>query len=163
LTLKNLHILSVEDIPKEVKDCPIDNLLSLYALCLEMERVCEQAGGVGLSAVQVGIPWKLYIVKYEKGYRYFVNCEYEAIGEKIESLEGCLSLRKQDHSLRYFEVKRFERVCITGHELLIEEKPKLGAISVEFSGVYAIIHQHEIDHSGLVTIDQIGVEVDIWR
>jgi peptide deformylase len=72
---------------------PLDNLIPLFRVCTQMERLCTDSDGIGLSAVQVGIPWKLYIILNRRTdtYEYFIDCEYEGIGEKQTSLEGCLS------------------------------------------------------------------------
>ncbi len=152
-----MKIVLLEDIPKEAKDCPED-LLYLYKLCLQMERLCDEARGIGLSAMQVGLPLKLYIVKYEK-YRHFVNCGYEGEG-KLNSIEGCLSL-----GVRQFEVSRFSKIRLKGNELIAEEKLKLDVIDESLSGVYAVVHQHEVDHAfgRDKMIDKIGKEIEIWR
>jgi peptide deformylase len=163
-----LVIVPVEQIPKTAQYCPVDNLIKLYGTCLEMEMVCHKNQGVGLSAVQVGIPWRLYIVKHDNKCRYFVNCDYSGEGEKIDSVEGCLSLRKEDGSLRFFKVKRFEKVKIAGKELILEKNLSLKDIDFEAEGMEAIVHQHEIEHAGHdgkgpTLISDIGVEYEVWR
>lgn len=163
MTSNKLAIVPLADIPK-ASDCPTDGLLQVYKTCLGMEQVCTENSGVGLSAVQVGIPWKLYIVRDGNGYRYFVNCEYKGVGDKFDSLEGCLSLKNADGSPRHFIVSRFRTVRVTGKELVfVDSKLALKEIDLEFGNLAAVIHQHEIDHHNDILISSIGDEYLIWE
>lgn len=152
-----MQIVPVSQLPTQIIDCPTDNLLSIYRTCLEMSDLCDKSNGIGLSAVQVGIPWRLYVIKYEN-YRYFLNCQYKGIGEQIDSLEGCLSLPN-----RHFMVKRFSKVHVQGQELVLENKLKIKTFDEELEGLYAIVHQHESDHSSNILISDIGTEYDVWK
>jgi peptide deformylase len=173
-----MHIVPVDEIPEIVVDCPTDSLVDLYEICLQMQQVCRSNDGIGLSAVQVGIPWKLFVVRYTGRnprpgnidfFRYFVNCNYTPLtGDKEKSLEGCLSLRKPNGELRYFEVERFRRIKLVGQELKVTPKLGLVGLDVEYSDVYRIVYQHEIDHDGNgggkpTLISDIGTEIDMWE
>jgi peptide deformylase len=131
-----------------------------------MEQLCLQQQGVGLSAVQVGIPWKLFVVYFDNKitpFRYFVNCRYESNTKKIQSLEGCLSLRNSAGDLRYFEVPRYEKVKIIGQELLIGTNDlEIKDVNFEIAGLYATVFQHEIDHSDQILISEIGKEIHVF-
>jgi peptide deformylase len=163
MTKQKLAIVPAADIPK-ASNCPTDNLLQVYKICLGMEQVCTENSGVGLSAVQVGVPWKLYIVRDGSGYRYFVDCEYKGAGDKFDSLEGCLSLKNVDGSSRHFIVSRFRKVVVSGKELVfVDSKLALKEIDLEFGNLAAVIHQHEIDHHNDILISEIGKEYLIWE
>ncbi|MHA2432943.1 MAG: peptide deformylase, partial [Candidatus Thorarchaeota archaeon] len=58
-------ILEADQIPKvdEVVDVSMDDPMEVYKICQRMEILCDADNGIGLSAVQVGIPWKLFLVK----------------------------------------------------------------------------------------------------
>ena len=58
-----MKIVEVDLIPevKNVKDVPLDDPMKVYKVCLEMQKICEENEGIGISSVQVGIPWKLLI------------------------------------------------------------------------------------------------------
>jgi len=159
-----LSIVPVDQIPKATS-CPIHNLTEVYQTCLKLETLCEKENGIGLSAVQVGIAWNLFVVKFpESNYRYFVNCEYKPISEEKEkSLEGCLSLRNEDGSLRHFEVERYINIRLKGKELVTD--PKLDLIDLEINpkDYYRIVYQHEMDHSSGILISDIGQEFFIWE
>lgn len=130
----------------------LDNPLEIYKICREMEVLCGKKQGIGLSAVQVGIPKKLFVVKFNEGYRYFANCMYEPTSEDkiLKSFEGCLSLPN-----RYFELRnyRFKKIRVVGYELVVKNhEPSF----VKFDDIFtddrkdlqrgSVVFQHEIDH-----------------
>jgi peptide deformylase len=160
--------------PDEIKkigliiDTPTDNILDVFRLCQRMEKLCEESGGIGLAAVQVGIPWNLFIVKGQgcpiinDKYGYFVNCDYFEVTDKKTtlSLEGCLSVRSSDGQLRHFVVERQKNIILNG--LLFKN---LELVSVNCTlGLedQSIVFQHEIDHSKQILISDTGKEVFLW-
>lgn len=173
-----MHIVSLERIPKveDLEDVPLNEPIKLYKTCKEMEMVCELQRGIGLSAVQVGIPWKLFIIKFDKTstigkpgeYGYFINTEYQGITtedtteDRIVSLEGCLSIRSPDGQLRLFRVERFKNTKVTGLRL---KEPDLSFEEIDLtmkSENQGVVFQHEIDHQNGILISDIGKEIDIW-
>lgn len=163
----SLSIVPVADIPQAV-DTPVDNLLSVFRIITQMEQLCTSQNGIGLSAVQVGIPWKLFIVQRGIGYEYYINCEYNGIGEKQKSIEGCLSLRDIQGNLRRFEVERYSSIAVKGKQLKISsDSPSLVLEDVDRmeQDLYAVVFQHEIDHffGREKMIDIIGTEIELTR
>src|SRR5688572_16474358 len=115
--MEHLSIVPVDKIPKEIVDCPTDNLVQLYRTCLQMAMLCIKENGIGLSAVQVGIPWRLFVVRYidngKDSFRFFLNSRYTPTTEdKEKSLEGCLSLRDKWGELRHFQVDRYTNIKV---------------------------------------------------
>lgn len=158
-----LQIVPVADIPKG-EPVPLNDLMKVYKTCQAMERLCIEEHGIGLSAVQVGIPWNLFIWNdKEGGFRYFINCEYEGQGDKQNSIEGCLSLKRPNGKFRQFEVQRFDVVKMTGKELLYENELKLVDVDATLNDIYAVVAQHEIDHQNGILISDIGQEIEIYR
>jgi|APSaa5957512622_1039677.scaffolds.fasta_scaffold09994_5 peptide deformylase len=168
-----MFLVDLEDIPIG-EDVPEGNLIEVYKTCLLMEKICIESNGQALAAVQIGIPWNLFVVpnhcynKYQT--KYFLNCKYEGIGEKQSSVEGCLSLREtcgathageDGKSFRAFKVERYPQIKLIGKELIIEE----GSIIIKeieeivSSNSYGITYQHEIDHASGKLISDIGYEV----
>ena len=159
-----MKIVPTADMPDVITDCPTDDLLTIYAQCLQMEQICKKEEGIGLSAVQVGLPWRLFIVRYDEQTRFFVNCEYDPIWpEKQKSLEGCLSLRNPDGSYRYFLVERYKHIRVTGQELEVLPKLTLQNVAFQPEDHYISVFQYEIDHQRKITIDRIGLEYSVWR
>lgn len=159
-----LTLVPVNDIPL-AEDVPTDNLLSIFRVITQMEHLCEQENGVGLSACQVGIPWKLFVVKRQNThFEYYINCEYTPLGEKMQTIEGCLSLKNAQGQSRRFEVERNSKINLKGKQLVVTSVPELVLVDINQveEGVDAIIFQHEIDHfwKREKMIDIIGKEID---
>jgi len=110
-----LLIVPIENIPQvdNVTDVPVDDLMAVYKTCLEMQDICDLESGIGLSAVQVGIPWRLFIIRENEKYNFYVNCKYEAVEdiirgeEKVTTMEGCLSLKDEKGNLLSYNLARY--------------------------------------------------------
>ena len=101
-----------------------------------MVETCRHVGGLGLSAIQIGIPSRMFVVVTEEDALYIVNPEitYSSL-EKVETSEGCLSFPGV-----YAQVERPERVKIKYHDYNFEEK------ELEASGMVGRCILHEYDH-----------------
>jgi len=172
-----MKLVTVENIPQlaDIKDVPTDNLLEVYKVCKQMEILCDIEQGIGLSAVQVGIPWKLFLVRLDAKskfkptgrYGYFLNCKYDILAEDVvASLEGCLSLRSPEGRARIFQVKRCLKTRISGFQLIDINKLDIIEISQEMTlpqDNESIVFQHEIDHHfGKLISDSGNKELYIW-
>lgn len=162
-------IVPVADIPSkdQIIDTPVDDLKKLYTLCCQMQYRCVTAQGVGLSALQIGIPWRLFVAvrdaKSLAKFRYFINCDYTPESEeKILSIEGCLSVRTEAGAIRRFKVQRYSKIRLTGKELKAEDKLQLVDVDEVHDGELAIILQHEADHHRGLLISDIGEEINLW-
>jgi len=171
-----MMIVETGQIPKldDIVDVPLDDLIKVYKVCQEMQEVCDKERGIGISAVQVGIPWKLFLVRGDgkcplvpkDKYGYFINCDYSPLTENEEqvvSVEGCLSIRSPEGQLRLFEVKRFCKVHLFGY--MLEEKNGLKIVEIDdaLSLIQqGVVFQHEIDHQKSILISDFGKEVFVW-
>ena len=159
-----LSIVPVADIP-QATNTPIDNLIDVFRIITQMEKICTDQQGIGLSAVQVGVPWKLFIVQRDIGYEYYIDCEYNGIGERGKSIEGCLSLKDSQGNLRRFEVDRYSSIRLKGKQLKISDSPSLVLEEIDRieHDLYAVVFQHEIDHHFNILISDVGEEVELTR
>ena len=157
-----MEIVATENIPK-AEDVPLDNLMKVYKVCLEMAMLTLKQEGVGLACPQIGMPWNLFIIRNSDCFEYYINCEYQPLVDQkdFESIEGCLSLRNLDGSFKRFLVKRFSKIRVIGNRLLDRDKLALEDVDMEISGYLAVIFQHELDHNlgieGLIS--NIGKEL----
>lgn len=155
-----MRIVPVNEIPKTVIDTPTDDLLKLYDVCEEMKQICIADDGIGLAAVQVGIPWKLFVVDHGlEGWEYFVNCKYTPLDRKVYTfVEGCLSLKNERGEPAFYTVGRFHRVFVEGFKL-VGWPPTLAKIGfgTQTGDVYNVVYQHEIDHQNGILISDKGV------
>lgn len=171
-----MEIVPVDKIPArgDITDVPLDDPIKVYDTCLGLKELCEKESGIGISAVQVGIPWRLFLVRGDgscplmpKGeFGYFVNCDYKPTTEQqVVSLEGCLSLRSPDGRLRSFQVDRHFEITLFGYQLLVTESILFKELDAVLTVMQeGIVFQHEIDHQlstdGLISTK--GREMFVW-
>ena len=125
---------------------------ALRALMDDMLETMYAAPGIGLAAIQIGVPQRVIVMDIAKGEaapapRHFVNPEI--LGASQETLpyeEGCLSVPEI-----YDEVERPARVRVKYLNYQGE------AIEEDAEGLYAVCIQHEIDHlEGVLFIDHLS-------
>lgn len=162
-----IKIVILEDMPSKeaIINFVDDELPYFIKLSVNMQELCKNQHGVGLSAVQCGLPFRFFIASTDGiKFRTFANCSYSSVEEKTDSLEGCLSLKNLNGSLRRFMVKRFPKIRLTGLEIFTNDPIKpVGNIDEEFSGLFAVVLQHEIDHNEGILISNIGREVEVLQ
>jgi peptide deformylase len=123
----------------------------LRALAERMERLMDEAQGIGLAATQVGVLRRVFVFRPdEEGARTVVNprlvIDRDAESETQE--EGCLSLQ----GVRV-PVPRATRVTLEGQDLDGSE------VSWQLEGLGARVVQHEHDHlDGMLIIDRTDDE-----
>jgi peptide deformylase len=128
----------------------VDKLLR--ALVNDMFETMYAAPGIGLAAVQIGVPRRVVTVDLAKKDepkqpQVFINPEVVwASDEKATYEEGCLSIPEY-----YEEVERPKAVKVKFLDL--DLKPQ----EIEAEGLLATCLQHEIDHTnGVLFIDHIS-------
>ena len=137
------------------------------ALC-QMRNLCYSLDGVGLHAVQVGLPFNMFVAQVsnfglpptEVDLEFFASCKYEGIGEKINSVEGCLSIKDENGSILYV-VKRYYKIILKGYKY--NRNQEFVYTEQEFQGFPAIVLQHEIDHGDNILISDIGEKFNVER
>lgn len=99
-------------------------------------------GGVGLSAIQVGYPLRVFVVGYEDQNQVFFNPEIISMSTDTTKMkEGCIS-----YPFCYALVERPERIRIRFQDEKGDWHEK------DFSGYTARIIQHEYDHLDGITL-----------
>jgi peptide deformylase len=149
----------------------------IQRLIRDMQETMHDAPGVGLAAPQVGLPLQLAVIEDREEllrtlpveelaekerrpvpFHVIVNPEATLLGyEKVEFHEGCLSLAGYSAL-----VPRARRIRVA----YLDERGERQ--SVEASGWYARILQHEIDHlHGTLYIDRMRsrtfTSLDNWN
>jgi len=149
------EILTVADATPVLKQksLPVEKVDDeLRALMDDMLETMYAAPGIGLAAIQVGVPRRVIVMdisrdEEDRQPRYFVNPEILwASEETIPYEEGCLSVPEV-----FDEVERPARVRI---RYLNREGEQ---IEEEAEGLYAVCIQHEMDHlEGVLFIDHLS-------
>jgi peptide deformylase len=140
--------------PVETFDADLKTLIS------DMFETMYHAPGIGLAAVQVGVPIRLLVMDLQepqdpedpespvvKEPRVFINPEILWASETtVPYTEGCLSVPDQ-----YAEVLRPDRIRAKWQD------EKGGAHEAELDGLLAVCLQHEMDHlEGVLFIDHLS-------
>ena len=134
----------------------IDDMIE-YLTNSQIEELAEKYDlrpGMGMAAVQLGIPKRYLTIVHEVDEGRFDN--YVIINPKIvssssekiyvEDGEGCLSINRETVGI----VPRYARVTVEGYDT------KGNKISIRAREELAIAFQHEIDHlNGILFIDHI--------
>lgn len=136
---------------------------------------CRDPQGVGLAANQVGLPYCIFLAKFNSKklepaspvatqggpVRVFINPEIVAHSEEFQPenkkgpLEGCLSVPKY-----YGQIKRWQWVKLK-FQTLTHARPPLACVELElkeetFTGFPAVVIQHEMDHlDGKIFVERI--------
>ena len=137
--------------PVEVVDDEVRALVS------DMFETMYDAPGIGLAAIQVGVPRRILVIDLQEEEdeagrpipdpRVFINPEIvEASDQQIPYNEGCLSVPEM-----YAEVDRPDRI----HARWLDEHGS--AHDQEIEGMLATCLQHEMDHlNGILFIDHLS-------
>jgi peptide deformylase len=135
----------VEAVDDEVRQLVADMFETMYA-----------APGIGLAAIQVGVPKRLLVIDLQepeeeggepvRDPRVFINPEIVAHSDQeVPYTEGCLSVPDQ-----YAEVDRPDRI----RARWLDEKGV--AHEEEITGLLAVCLQHEMDHlEGILFVDHL--------
>jgi peptide deformylase len=131
----------VDSVTDETRRLMDDMLETMYA-----------APGIGLAAIQVGVPQRVIVMDLAKedeppAPRYFVNPEILESSDEMQTYEeGCLSVPE------YFdEVERPNRVRLRYLNYSGEQVEEWA------EGMYAVCIQHEMDHlQGTLFIDHLS-------
>ena len=129
----------------------------LKTLVADMFETMYAAPGIGLAAVQVGVPIRLLVIDLQepeeegaepvRDPKVFINPEILWHSEQdVPYTEGCLSVPEQ-----YAEVMRPDRIRARWRD--VEGK----SFEEEIDGLLAVCLQHEMDHlNGVLFIDHLS-------
>jgi peptide deformylase len=136
----------VEDVNDEVRALIADMFETMYA-----------APGIGLAAIQVGVPKRILVIDLQepeeedgdpvRDPRVFINPEIVKTSDQdVPYTEGCLSIPDQ-----YAEVERPDHI----RARWLDEQGKAHEENID--GLLAVCLQHEMDHlEGILFIDHLS-------
>lgn len=119
----------------------------LARLVDDMFETMHDADGIGLAAIQIGVPMRLAVMQVEDNpSRVMANPAYEVLGEAMRLEEGCLSVP----GVRDQTKTRADRVHVRALDGNGEP------YEFEAEGLEAACVQHEIDHmDGHLYVDRL--------
>ncbi|MBQ3307135.1 MAG: peptide deformylase [Bacilli bacterium] len=155
---KRLRLISKEvELPLTKEDQKLIDQMIKYLHDSQIEELAEKYDlrpGMGLSAIQLGVQKRFFVVvhEYEEGkFDTYVLVNPRIISNSVEKIyveegEGCLSVNRPVDGI----VPRYARVTMEGYD---REGNK---IQVRAREELAICFQHELDHlNGILFIDHI--------
>ena len=155
---KRLRQVSKEvEFPLSKKDKETIEEMIEYLTNSQIEEMAEKYNlrpGMGLAAIQLGIPKRYFVVvhEYDEGqFETYVMINPRMISNSVEKIyvdqgEGCLSVNRAVEGIipRYARVT-FEAYDIEGRKINVRAREEL-----------AIAFQHELDHlNGMIFTDHI--------
>jgi len=151
-------IIEAPDPRLRVKSTPVETVDDeLRALIADMFETMYEAPGIGLAAIQIGVPKRVLVIDLQEDEdeagqpirrpRVFINPEFYDPSEEQNSYnEGCLSVPDQ-----YAEVERPATVYCRW----LDEQGASHDEKIE--GMLATCLQHEMDHlEGILFIDHLS-------
>lgn len=128
------------------RELSVEEIRGRGAQVERMEHALETAGGIGLAAIQLGIPERLFIVSHPFKAACFNPEILEISSAREEDTEGCLSLgRGKDLYL----VSRPTSIRVRYRDSRGKE------VTRSLGGLAARVFQHEYDHlDGILICDR---------
>lgn len=133
LSMKIEHYSSIKPCTKFVSS--FQDMQSLKNAFIEK---CEEVGGLGLAASQVGLDEKFFVLKLGDGtWNMFCNpkVDFDKTAGLSTEIEGCLSVPKE-----VFHIRRWNKISVSWQDEFGNEHSKT------FEGFDARAIQHEYDH-----------------
>ena len=126
--------------------------ISITEFCNNMFETMKNYGGIGLSANQVGKPYRMFVMgdnlNIDKGRKWVcINPEITDMSkETIRYKEGCLTF-----PFLFLDIERPQKVKV---KYLNEQ---LETVEEEFDGIVSRCYQHELDHmQGIVFTELVS-------
>lgn len=133
-----MKLLSENDqfLSLSVDDIDLENLPENFQPTVsKMIDLMYEKRAIGLAANQVGLSWRVFVIRTEDGHRVCINPKVLKVGDVKPTKEGCLSfpgLALIIHRPNFISVEYYNENLekITGH----------------LDGIEAVCFQHELAH-----------------
>ena len=115
--------------------------ISVTEFCNNMFETMKNYGGIGLSANQVGKPYRMFVMgdnlNINKGQKWVcINPEITDMSkETIRYKEGCLTF-----PFLFLDIERPQKIKVK------YQNEQLETVEEEFDGIVSRCYQHELDH-----------------
>jgi len=161
-----LPILIFPDPRLKEKSAPVSGVTPEVAALIEdlQDTMHASAGGVGISAPQVGVQKRVIVVdvsahrrgsqENNHGFLVLINPEILARGGRQIVREGCMSIPDYTANIERAQWVLVDAMDRTGKQVILES-----------IGFEAVAIQHEMDHlDGILFLDRvISIKTDIFR
>ena len=127
---------------------PVTDFMTVPELVADMLETMHSESGVGLAAIQVGVPLRVFVIgaQLSPDHQVFVNPRLASGSGISMDEEGCLSFRKI-----FVQVARKEKVQVSAQDATGK------TFTINAEGFFARALQHEMDHlNGKLLTDYVG-------
>ena len=128
-------------VPFDIKEFKKQEKISVTEFCNNMFETMKNYGGIGLSANQVGKPYRMFVMgdnlQINKGQKWVcINPEITDMSkETIRYKEGCLTF-----PFLFLDIERPQKIKVK------YQNEQLETVEEEFDGIVSRCYQHELDH-----------------
>ena len=128
-------------VPFDIEEFKKQEKISVTEFCNNMFETMKNYGGIGLSANQVGKPYRLFVMgdnlQINKGQKWVcINPEITNVSkETIRYKEGCLTF-----PFLFLDIERPQKIKVK------YQNEQLETVEEEFDGIVSRCYQHELDH-----------------
>jgi len=128
-------------VPFDIEEFKKQEKISVTEFCNNMFETMKNYGGIGLSANQVGKPYRLFVMgdnlQINKGQKWVcINPEITDMSkETIRYKEGCLTF-----PFLFLDIERPQKIKVK------YQNEQLETVEEEFDGIVSRCYQHELDH-----------------
>lgn len=141
----NILTLDKDEEQLRQKSEKVENVEEIKETISQMLDLVRERKGAGLSAPQIGIHKRFFVLSREEEPNVFINPELVSNDDGyIISHEGCLSIPDE-----FFHVLRHSGIVVVAQDIEGNE------FTYETDGLASIVIQHELDHlEGILVIDR---------
>ena len=128
-------------VPFDIEEFKKQEKIGITEFCNNMFETMKNYGGIGLSANQVGKPYRLFVMgdnlQINKGQKWVcINPEITDMSkETIRYKEGCLTF-----PFLFLDIERPQKIRVKYLDENLETKEE------EMDGIVSRCYQHELDH-----------------
>jgi peptide deformylase len=121
--------------------------ISPVELASNLVETCKKYNGIGLSANQCGLPFRVFVAGIDTEFVAFFNPKLISASDNLVNMqEGCLS-----YPNLFLNIKRPDRIDVEYQDYLGQTK------TTTFTGITARCFLHELDHmNGIVYTSKVG-------
>ena len=128
-------------VPFDMEEFKKQEKIGITEFCNNMFETMKNYGGIGLSANQVGKPYRMFVMgdnlQINKGQKWVcINPEITNVSkETIRYKEGCLTF-----PFLFLDIERPQKIKVK------YQNEQLETVEEEFDGIVSRCYQHELDH-----------------
>ena len=128
-------------VPFDMEEFKKQEKIGITEFCNNMFETMKNYGGIGLSANQVGKPYRMFVMgdnpNIEKGKKWVcINPEITNVSkDTIRYKEGCLTF-----PFLFLDIERPQKIKVK------YQNEQLETVEEEFDGIVSRCYQHELDH-----------------